>query len=116
MTKEQALEKLISIFSNLPEEEYNPYELKANKDEFILKIPMNDSYILCCLKELSWKESMEIEAFSFREDNDGDYFSGEYEKREILKKPWSGSIASTKEELNTMIPMGNYYLKLNTIL
>ncbi len=101
MTKEQALDKLIEMFSNLPEE-HNQYELKANKDEFILKIPINDSYILCCLKELSWKESMEIEAFSFREDNDGDYFSGEYEKREILKKTlvWIYSVDEARVEYN----------------
>lgn len=101
MTKEQALKELIDIFSNIPEEN-NTYELKANKDEFILKIPINDSYILCCLKELSWKESMEIEAFSYREDNDGNYFSGEYEKREILKKTlsWIYSVDEERVEYN----------------
>jgi frataxin-like iron-binding protein CyaY len=85
MTREEALEKLTEIFSEI-EENKNEYELRAKNDEFILQIKIDNDEIICCLKELSWKQYMAIEAFSYREDSDGNYFSGEYEKREILKK------------------------------
>ena len=75
--QELALQKIITFFENFKtdssyEESNLNHEIKI--DEFVFTV-----------RELTWKEGLMIDAKSFRNSNDNVYFSGEFEKREVLK-------------------------------
>lgn len=66
-------------------------------DEFLLRIEFENENYLCCMREPTWREAATIELYAFRKTLDGrEYFSGEYERRELLKKSikWIGETSS----------------------
>jgi hypothetical protein len=74
--QELALQKIIAFFENFKtnnsyEENNLNHEIKIG--EFVFTV-----------RELTWKEGLMIDAKSFRTSNDHVYFSGEFEKREVL--------------------------------
>ena len=59
---------------------------QIDKDQYIFKVKLEDDIAIFCCRDLYWGESLDIEANAFKIDEDDLYFSGEYERREILKK------------------------------
>lgn len=56
-------------------------------DEFLLNIQFENETYFCCMREPTWREAATIEMYAFRKSSDGrEYFAGEYERRELLKK------------------------------
>jgi hypothetical protein len=88
-----ALQKIISFFDS--HNSNNTYQ--ENKLSQEIKI---EDYVFT-IRELTWKEGLTIDAKSFRNSNDSVYFSGEFEKREVLK------IAILKVEKNNQIAFDN---------
>lgn len=59
----------------------------VSPDEFLLRVTFEGEVYLCCMKEPTWREAAAIEMYAFRKTTDGrEYFAGEYERRELLKK------------------------------
>lgn len=59
----------------------------VQEGEFLLRIQFEGETYLCCLREPTWREAAAIEMYAFRKSQDGrEYFAGEYERRELLKK------------------------------
>jgi hypothetical protein len=59
---------------------------QVDKDQYIFKVKLEDDIAIFCCRDLTWSEALDIEAKAFKVDEDDLYFSGEYERREILKK------------------------------
>lgn len=53
--------------------------------EFLLQVPYEGENCIVCAREPSWREAARIEMYAFRKHDDGrEYFSGEYERRELM--------------------------------
>lgn len=93
MTHEEALSHMMNMYGQQQEDAQimNHQEEKdelpqINKDQYIFKVKLEDDIAIFCCRDLTWIEALDIEAKAFKVDEDDLYFSGEYERREILKK------------------------------
>ena len=93
MTHEEALSHMMNMFGQQQEDAQimNQTEEKdelpqVDKDQYIFKVKLEDDIAIFCCRDLTWSEALDIEAKAFKVDEDDLYFSGEYERREILKK------------------------------
>jgi hypothetical protein len=93
MTHEEALSHMMNMYGQQQEDAQimNHQEEKdelpqINKDQYIFKVKLEDDIAIFCCRDLTWSEALDIEAKAFKVDEDDLYFSGEYERREILKK------------------------------
>jgi hypothetical protein len=93
MTHDEALSHMMNMFGQQQEDAQimNSQEDKddlpqVDKDQYIFKVKINDDIAIFCCRDLSWVEALNIESNAFKVDEDELYFSGEYERREILKK------------------------------
>ncbi len=93
MTHEEALGHMLNMFGQQQEDAQimNQQEEKdqlpqVDKDQYIFKVKINDDIAIFCCRDLTWEEALNIESSAFKVDEEDLYFSGEYERREILKK------------------------------
>ena len=93
MTHDEALSHMMNMFGQQQEDDQimssqeEKYELpQVDKDQYIFKVKLEDDIAIFCCRDLTWSEALDIEAKAFKVDEDDLYFSGEYERREILKK------------------------------
>jgi len=93
MTHEEALSHMMNMFGQQQEDAQimNQTEEKdelpqVDKDQYIFKVKLEDDIAIFCCRDLTWGEALDIESKAFKVDEDDLYFSGEYERREILKK------------------------------
>ena len=93
MTHDEALSHMMNMFGQQQEDAQimNQQEEKdelpqIDKDQYIFKVKLEDDIAIFCCRDLTWSEALDIEAKAFKVDEDDLYFSGEYERREILKK------------------------------
>jgi hypothetical protein len=93
MTHEEALSHMMNMFGQQQEDAQimNQREEKddlpqVDKDQYIFKVKLENDIAIFCCRDLTWSEALDIEAKAFKVDEDDLYFSGEYERREILKK------------------------------
>ncbi len=93
MTHEEALSHMANMFGQQQEDAQiiNQQEEKddlpqIDKDQYIFKVKLGEDIAIFCCRDLTWSEALDIEAKAFKVDEDDLYFSGEYERREILKK------------------------------
>ena len=93
MTHDEALSHMMNMYGQQQEDAQimNSQEDKddlpqVDKDQYIFKVKINDDIAIFCCRDLSWVEALNIESNAFKVDEDELYFSGEYERREILKK------------------------------
>lgn len=93
MTHEEALSHMMNMFGQqqedaqmmqIPEEKDELPQL--DKDQYIFKVKIEDDIAIFCCRDLTWGEALDIESRAFKVDEEEMYFSGEYERREILKK------------------------------
>ena len=93
MTHDEALSHMMNMFGQQQEDaqtisqQEDKDELpQVDKDHYIFKVKIENDIAIFCCRDLYWGESLDIEANAFKIDEDDLYFSGEYERREILKK------------------------------
>jgi hypothetical protein len=93
MTHEEALSHMMNMFEQQQEDAQimNQKEEKdelpqIDKDQYIFKVKLEDDIAIFCCRDLTWGEALDIESKAFKVDEEDLYFSGEYERREILKK------------------------------
>jgi hypothetical protein len=93
MTHEEALSHMMNMFGQQQEDAQimNRTEEKddlpqVDKDQYIFKVKLGDDIAIFCCRDLTWSEALDIESKAFKVDEEDLYFSGEYERREILKK------------------------------
>lgn len=93
MTHEEALGHMLNMFGQQQEDAQvmNQQEEKdqlpqVDKDQYIFKVKINDDIAIFCCRDLTWVEALSIESNAFKVDEEELYFSGEFERREILKK------------------------------
>jgi len=93
MTHEEALSHMMNMFGQQQEDaqmmsqQVEKDELpQIDKDQYIFKVKLEDDIAIFCCRDLTWGEALDIESRAFKVDEDDLYFSGEYERREILKK------------------------------
>jgi hypothetical protein len=93
MTHDEALSHMMNIIGQQQEDvktmssQEEKDELpQVGKDQYIFKVKLEDHIAIFCCKDLTWSEALDIESKAFKVDEDELYFSGEYERREILKK------------------------------
>ena len=93
MTHEEALSHMMNMFEQQQEDAQimNQQEEKdelpqIDKDQYIFKVKLEDDIAIFCCRDLTWGEALDIESKAFKVDEEDLYFSGEYERREILKK------------------------------
>jgi hypothetical protein len=93
MTHDEALSHMMNMYGQQQEDArvMNQQEEKdelpqVDKDHYIFKVKIENDIAIFCCRDLYWGESLDIEASAFKVDEDDLYFSGEYERREILKK------------------------------
>jgi hypothetical protein len=93
MTHEEALSHMMNMFEQQQEDAQimNQQEDKdelpqIDKDQYIFKVKLEDDIAIFCCRDLTWGEALDIESKAFKVDEEDLYFSGEYERREILKK------------------------------
>ena len=93
MTHDEALSHMMNMFGQQQEDaqiisqQEDKDELpQIDKDNYIFKVKIENDIAIFCCRDLYWGESLDIEANAFKIDEDDLYFSGEYERREILKK------------------------------
>jgi hypothetical protein len=82
MNKNDALEK---ILQNIKLEDNNDRKIIDYQNSYI-NINFDNDNFLFCLKNLTWKEAIDIESKSYRSDNNELVFNSEFEKRYIIKK------------------------------
>lgn len=71
----------------LSTDEFDAWAPSVQDGEFLLRIQFENETYLCCMREPTWREAAAIEMYAFRKATDGrEYFAGEYERRELLKK------------------------------
>ena len=90
MTHEEALKVMMGM-GEMMQNDNAPAEPKdempqIEKDQYIFKVKIGDNLAIFCVRDLKWHESLSIEAKSYRIEESDLYFSGEYQRREILKK------------------------------
>ncbi len=93
MQIEDALNKIAKYLEN-SNQQSNTSNVNFEK---IHTLSIKDYEVLC--KELSWKEGLEIDYKSFKQNNKNYYFSSEKEKREIVSK----SLLEIKDSNNSQI-------------
>jgi len=77
---------------------------KVEDGEFIVKMIFEGTAYVCCMIEPTWREAASIELYAFRKTSDGrEYFSGEYERRELLKKSLKWIADMDKQEIHHVI-------------
>jgi len=54
--------------------------------EFLIDLKLQGGRGVFCVKELTWYDALAVEQHAFRKNSGGEYFSGEYERRETLRK------------------------------
>jgi hypothetical protein len=93
MTHDEALSHMMNMYGQQQEDvqvmsqQEDKDELpQVDKDHYIFKVKIENDIAIFCCRDLYWGESLDIEANAFKIDEDDLYFSGEYERREILKK------------------------------
>lgn len=93
MTHDEALSHMMNMFGQQQEDaqimssQVEKDELpQIDKDQYIFKVKLEDDIAIFCCRDLTWSEALDIESKAFKVDEDDIYFSGEYERREILKK------------------------------
>ena len=93
MTHEEALSHMMNMFEQQQEDAQtmNQQEEKdelpqIDKDQYIFKVKLENDIAIFCCRDLTWGEALDIESKAFKVDEEDLYFSGEYERREILKK------------------------------
>ena len=93
MTHDEALSHMMNMFGQQQEDAQimNQQEEKdelpqIDKDQYIFKVKIENDIAIFCCRDLTWGESLDIESKAFKVDEEELYFSGEYERREILKK------------------------------
>lgn len=93
MTHDEALSHMMNMYGQQQEDvqvmsqQEDKDELpQVDKDHYIFKVKLEDDIAIFCCRDLTWSEALDIEAKAFKVDEDDLYFSGEYERREILKK------------------------------
>jgi hypothetical protein len=82
MNKNDALEK---ILQNIKLEDNNDRKIIDYQNSYI-NINFDNDNFLFCLKNLTWKEAIDIESKSYRSDNNELVFNSEFEKRYVIKK------------------------------
>lgn len=78
MDKDFALDRLINYFNSY--QTSNNFDLNLSKTH-IINLSNHD----CLVRELTWKEGLDIDSKSFLQNEKGIIFNSENEKREILK-------------------------------
>jgi len=93
MTHEEALSHMMNMFEQqqedaqtMSQQEEKDELPQIDKDQYIFKVKLEDDIAIFCCRDLTWGEALDIESKAFKIDEDDLYFSGEYERREILKK------------------------------
>ena len=93
MTHEEAVGHMLNMFGQqqqdaqiMSQQEDKDDLPQVDKDQYIFKVKINDDIAIFCCRDLTWVEALDIESNAFKVDQDELYFSGEYERREILKK------------------------------
>jgi hypothetical protein len=93
MTHEEALSHMMNMYGQQQEDaqimtqkEKKDDLPQINKDQYIFKVKLADDIAIFCCRDLTWGEALDIESKAFKVDEEDLYFSGEYERREILKK------------------------------
>jgi len=93
MTHEEALSHMMNMFEQqqedaqiISQQEEKDELPQIDKDQYIFKVKLEDDIAIFCCRDLTWGEALDIESKAFKLDEDDLYFSGEYERREILKK------------------------------
>ncbi len=93
MTHEEALGHMLNMFGQQQEDAQimNQQEEKdqlpqVDKGQYEFDVKINDDIAIVCSRDLTWEEALNIESSAFKVDEEDLYFSGEYERREILKK------------------------------
>jgi hypothetical protein len=106
MTHEEALKVMMGM-GEMMQNDNAPVEPKdempqIEKDQYIFKVKIGDNLAIFCVRDLKWHESLSIEAKSYRIEESDLYFSGEYQRREILKKAivWVYDLVNEKLKLN----------------
>jgi hypothetical protein len=106
MTHEEALKVMMGM-GDMMQSDNAPVETKdempqIEKDQYIFKVKIGDNLAIFCVRDLKWHESLSIEAKSFRVEESDLYFSGEYQRREILKKAivWVYDLINEKIKVN----------------
>ena len=94
MDKQTAIEKILNYISNNQLRNYSHKTLEFDKIHNLVIENYN-----CKVKELSWREALDIDSKSFKMNNNAMYFSSEYEKREIIKL----ALLSISDEKNNEI-------------
>jgi len=89
-------DKITDFINSLP-------KIKKKKHQFLLNFEFENLNIYSCVRELYWHEALDIETQSLRRtEDDIVYLSGEYERREILKKAivWIATIPDCTLDIN----------------
>lgn len=93
MTHEEAVGHMLNMFGQqqedaqiIKQQEEKDQLPQVDKDQYIFKVKINEDIAIFCCRDLSWVEALDIESNAFKIDEEELYFSGEYERREILKK------------------------------
>lgn len=106
MTHEEALKVMMGM-NDMMQQDAAPIEEKdempqIEKEQYIFKVKIEDNLAIFCVRDLKWHEAISIEAKSFRVEESDLYFSGEYQRREILKNAivWVYDLNNEKLKLN----------------
>jgi hypothetical protein len=81
-----ATENIDEKSNNIPEAPSFENVPPLREGEFLITLKFNSKPVLFCMRELFWHENQDIETYAFRKNDDELFFSGEFERREILKK------------------------------
>jgi len=106
MTHEEALKVMMGM-NDMMQQDAAPIEEKdempqIEKEQYIFKVKIEENLAIFCVRDLKWHEAISIEAKSFRVEESDLYFSGEYQRREILKSAivWVYDLNNEKLKLN----------------
>jgi len=106
MTHEEALKVMMGM-NDMMQQDSAPIEEKdempqIEKEQYIFKVKIQENLAIFCVRDLKWHEAISIEAKSFRVEESDLYFSGEYQRREILKSAivWVYDLNNEKLKLN----------------
>jgi hypothetical protein len=106
MTHEEALKVMMGM-NDMMQQDAAPIEEKdempqIEKEQYIFKVKIQENLAIFCVRDLKWHEAISIEAKSFRVEESDLYFSGEYQRREILKSAivWVYDLNNEKLKLN----------------
>lgn len=93
MTHEEAVGHMLNMFGQqqedaqfMKQQEEKDQLPQVDKDQYIFKVKINEDIAIFCCRDLTWVEALDIESNAFKVDEEELYFSGEFERREILKK------------------------------